>query len=52
MRKILLIIKSFRKRPPHFFPNKVLSTKIIILIENEKIIANNTEAANIMNSFF
>ena len=51
MRKILLIM-SFRKRSPHFFPYKFLSTKIINLIENDKIISNNSEAANIMNSFF
>ena len=51
MRKTLLITKSFGKQLPPFLPGKVLSTKRITLIENDKIINNDNETVNIMNTF-
>ena len=42
----------FWKTVTPFLPDKVLSTERITLIENDKIINNDNEEANIMNTFF
>ena len=52
MRKTLLIIKSFGKRlATPFLSDKVLSNARITLIENDKIINNDIDTVNIMNTF-
>ena len=51
MRKTLLIIMSWKTVTP-FLLDKVLLTERKTLIENDKIINDDGEAANTMNNFF
>ena len=44
--------KKFWKTVTPFLSDKVLSTERVTLIENDKIINNDSETANIMNTFF
>ena len=44
--------KKFWKTVTPFLSDRVLSTERITLIENDKLINNDSETANIMNTFF
>ena len=50
IRKTLLIIKTFWKTVTPFLSDKVLSTERITLLENDIIINNDSETANITNT--
>ena len=44
--------KKFWKTVTPFFLDKILSNEKITLMENDKVINNDNETANIMNTFF
>ena len=48
----LLIIQSFEQPWNPFFSNKGASTSKITLIENDKIVSEDIEVANALNTFF